>query len=32
MKNLDVQYAVTYMKVMPLPKNARCVKLLQASS
>ena len=32
MKKFRVLYAVTYMKVMPLLRNARCVKLLPASS
>lgn len=32
MKNLDVLYAVTFMKVTQLLKNAHCVKLLPANS
>lgn len=32
MKNLDVLYAVTFMKVTQLLRSVHCVKLLQASS
>lgn len=32
MKNLDVLYAVTFMKVTQLLRNVLCVKLLPANS